>query len=93
MLTQPHKDELRDYLIYLKGKAGGKEGYGKEKGSLRENITSILKDLTDEENAEKYGKEEMVSELQSLIVDYMPGNGIPSVPPSKNMKESIGRSE
>ena len=60
---QTHKDELCDYRITLEGNTGGEVGDGKEKGSLRANIASILENLTAEEKTEKDGKAEMVSEL------------------------------
>ena len=49
-----------------------------------------LKDLTAEEKAEKYGKAEMVSDIQSLIVDAMSVNDVPYVPLINNTKAAIG---
>ena len=91
--TNPQKDEFHDYRISLKGKTGVKGGGEKERGSLRANITPILKYMTAEEKAEKYGKAEMVSELKYLIVGVMSVNDVPSLPPSKNMKSATGKTE
>ena len=93
LLTQTYKDKLRDHQIAMNGNTGGKGGGGKEKGSLRSNITSILKYFTAEEKYKKDGKAEIISELQSLIVATMSGNEFPFVPPRNRIKAAIESTE
>ena len=55
-------------------------------GILQANIAWVLKNLTAQEKAKKYGKTEMVSELQHLIVASMSGNSIHFMHPRIIMK-------
>ena len=56
LLTQTYKDKLRDHQIALKVNTRVKGGVGKQKGSLKVNISSILKDTTAEEKVLNYVK-------------------------------------
>ena len=55
-------------------------------GILQANIAWVLKILTAQEKAKKYGKTEMVSELQHLIGASTSGNSIHSMHPRIIMK-------
>ena len=92
-LSRDNNDELCDYRSDLKGKTGEKGGDRTEKERTWANIASILKYLTAEENSEKDGKAEMVSDLKSFILASISGNNFPTAPSSKKVKAAIGRAE